>query len=87
MNTNITEGEREILDEKIVEELIASLPTKALKEMSELSEKDELTEDKIDEIIEKAGVKKESVAKKVWEEFMAEKRGEMPGENESEEEE
>ncbi len=87
MNTNMSEGEQEILDGRLIEELLASLPTEALKEMSELAEKDELTEEKIDEIIERAGVKKESIAKKVWEEFTAEKRGELPGEAESEEEE
>ena len=87
MNTNISEGDQEILDNRLIEELIASLPTEALKEMSELAEKEELTEEKIDEIIEKAGVKKESIAKKVWREFMAEKRGEAPEEMESEEEE
>ena len=87
MNTNMTEGEQEILDKKLIEELLAALPTEALKEMNELAEKDELTEEKIDEIVERAGVKKESIAKKVWQEFAAEKRGELPGEAESEEEE
>ena len=86
MNTNITEGEQEKLDQRLIDELLAALSTEQLKELSELAEKDELTEEKIDEIVERAGIKKESIAKKVWGEFMAEKRGELPGEDESEEE-
>ncbi len=86
MNTNITEGEQEKLDQRLIDELLAALSTEQLKELSELAEKDELTEEKIDEIVERAGIKKESIAKKVWGEFIAEKRGELPGEDESEEE-
>jgi len=75
MNTNIPEGGEEILEEKLMEELLSTLPTESLKELSELIKRDELTEEKFMAVIEKAGIKKESVAKKVYDEYAREYLG------------
>lgn len=87
----IPEDEREvekvrigrIIEERMMDEILSALPTDKLEELRDLIKNDNFPEEKFDEIIENSGVKLESVAKKVLEEFREEYIGPI---DESEEE-
>ncbi|MBR3257319.1 hypothetical protein IKG02_03500 [Candidatus Saccharibacteria bacterium] len=61
-----------LLDERIIEEILHALPSDKLKEMKAVFDDENYTDDKVIEVIESSGVKLESVAGKVFEDFREE---------------
>ena len=73
----IEEGKlREELEVKVQQAIIHELPVESLKEMNELLDREDFSEEEFDDIIEKSGIKTDEVAKKVLDEFAKEYLGE-----------
>ncbi|MBQ3430971.1 hypothetical protein IJG20_02650 [Candidatus Saccharibacteria bacterium] len=75
--------EKEI-DKKMTDEILSALPTESLEELKAVLAKDDFSPEEFEEVVNKSGIKLESVAQKVLREVRNEYLGaeEEPGEEE-----
>ncbi len=73
---------RELLETKTRSEILRALPTEQLRELNELLDDEDFDEEKLDEIVESAGLKLEDLAEQALKELEAEYLGETEAEEE-----